>query len=171
LFRQRDGLFQIEQPDNWNAYNSTGYGVTFAPAGGIVNGANGSRGVVLGVIVNHYVPFEGSINSGYAGQNTLAAATSDLVQQVQQGNSYLQRIPGSDRRLTVSGHPSYSTVLVGSPPGSSNQERLTVVTAQLPDDHVIYMLLVGPDQDYAAISPTFNHMLRSLRINESARHD
>ena len=172
LFRQRDGLFQIEEPSNWNAYASTsGYGVTFAPPGGIVNGSNGRQGVAVGVIVNHYVPFEGSIGAAYRGQASLTSATADLVQQIQQGNPYLQRVSGSDRRLTVSGHPSYSTVLLGRSPSSGSEERITVVTSQLPDEHIMYMLLVGHSQDYAAISPTFDHMLGSLRINEGARHD
>jgi beta-barrel assembly-enhancing protease len=171
LFRQRDGLFQIDQPDNWNAYNSTGYGVTFAPPGGIVNGSNGRQGIAAGVIVNHYVPFEGSIGAGYNGQSSLVSATNDLIQQVQQGNPYLQRVSGSERRLTVSGHSSYSTVLVGRSPGSGSEERITVVTSQMPDGHIMYLLLVGPNQQYAAMSPTFDHMVRSLRFNESARHD
>src|SRR6185369_13593668 len=64
LYRQRQGLFQIEQPDNWSAYSSSGYGVTFAPPGGIVNQSNGHQGILVGVIVNHYVPFEGSIGAG-----------------------------------------------------------------------------------------------------------
>ena len=168
LYRHRQGLFQIEQPDNWSAYASSGYGVTFAPPGGIVNQSNGHQGVLVGVIVNHYVPFEGSIGAGYR-NSSLEAATADLVNQIQQGNSYLRR-SGNDRRLTVSGHPSYATTLVGSSPGG-DEERITVVTSELPDQHIMYMMLVGRSQDYGAISPTFNHMLRSMRFNESAQHD
>lgn len=172
LYRQRNGLFQIEEPANWNAYaSSSGYGVTFAPPGGIVNGSNGRQGVAVGVIVNHYVPFEGSIGAGYTGSASLSSATADLVQQIQQGNPYLRRVANSDRRLTLSGRPSYSTVLAGTSPSSGSEERITVVTSQLPDEHIIYMLLVGRSEDYAAVSPTFDHMMRSLRINEAARHD
>jgi Zn-dependent protease with chaperone function len=86
LYRQRQGLFQIEQPDNWAAHASSGYGVTFAPPGGIVNQSNGHQGVLVGVIVNHYVPFEGSIGAGYR-NSSLESATADLVNQIQQGNS------------------------------------------------------------------------------------
>lgn len=172
LYRQRDGLFQIEQPANWNAYaSSSGYGVTFAPPGGIVNGSNGRRGVSVGVIVNHYVPFEGSIGAGYRGQASLTSATMDLVQQIQQSNPNLQRLAGSDRRLTLSGRPSYSTVLAGTSAGSRSEERITVVTSELPDEHIMYLLLVGRSEDYTALSPAFDRMVRSLRINEAARHD
>jgi hypothetical protein len=80
------------------------------------------------------------------------------------------RRSGTDRRLTVSGHASYATTLVGSSPGG-DEERITVVTSELPDQHIMYMMLVGRSQDYAAISPTFDHMLRSIRFNESAQHD
>jgi beta-barrel assembly-enhancing protease len=168
LYRHRSGLFQLEQPDHWTAYASSGYGVTFAPPGGIVS-ARGRQGIAAGMIVNHYVPFEGSIGAGYGG--SLPAATSDLAQQLMQGSPYLRRVSGSDRRLTVSGHPSFSTVLRGTPPSGSAEERITVVTSQLHDDHVIYMLLVAPSDSYASLEPAFHRMLKSMRIGESARHD
>jgi len=141
--------------------------VTFAPPGGIVS-SNGRQGILVGVIVNHYVPFEGSIGAGYRNAS-LESATADLVNQIQQSNPYL-RHSGTDRRLTVSGHPSYATTLVGRSVGG-DEERITVVTSELSDQHIMYMMLVGRSQDYSAISPTFDHMLRSIRFNESAQHD
>jgi hypothetical protein len=71
----------------------------------------------------------------------------------------------------LSGRPSYSTVLAGSSTTSGAEERITVVTSQLPDEHIIYLLLVGRQEDYTALSPAFDHMIRSLRVNEAARHD
>ena len=48
---------------------------------------------------------------------------------------------------------------------------MTVVTRSLADDHIVYMLLIAPDDEYAALEPTFDHIVRSLRVNESATHN
>ena len=59
-FEQRNGYFTIEHPDNWRAYASnSGYAVSMAPDGGVVDTANGQQAMLYGVIVNHYAPFEG----------------------------------------------------------------------------------------------------------------
>ena len=46
-----------------------------------------------------------------------------------------------------------------------------VVAHQLQDEHVVYMLLIAPEQEYAALRPTFDHMANSLRTDESSRHN
>src|SRR5512134_1811718 len=59
-FDQPNGFFTIEHPDNWRAYASgSGYAVSMAPDGGVVDTGNGQQAMLYGVIVNHYTPFEG----------------------------------------------------------------------------------------------------------------
>jgi Zn-dependent protease with chaperone function len=177
-FRQRQGFFEIQYPNNWSAYApSQGYGVTLAPRGGLVSTSDGQESLICGVIVNHYVPFDGAVGGRYRdplgslfGSRPLEEATSDLVRQIQNANPHLQLIRGSERRRTISGAPSLSVVLAGPSPVTGAEERVTVLARQLPDKHVVYMLLVAPATEYAMLAPTWDRMVRSLKINTRAVH-
>jgi hypothetical protein len=48
---------------------------------------------------------------------------------------------------------------------------VTVFTRQLPDEHIVYMLLIAPAREYALLKPTFDRMTGSLRTDGHATHD
>jgi len=50
------------------------------------------------------------------------------------------------------------------------QERLTVVTRQLGDEHLVYMLFVTPEQDTARYQPVLQAMVNSMQINATQAH-
>src|SRR5262245_31557980 len=57
-YEQSSGFFRIDYPQNWRVYEAeSGYGVTIAPAGGLVDNGEGESNLTYGVIVNHYDPF------------------------------------------------------------------------------------------------------------------
>jgi hypothetical protein len=166
-YRQREGFFSIQYPDNWRPYEpDNGYGVTLVPEGGVVDTGDGQQSIVYGVIVNHYDPFE-SRDSRQA--PTLAQATADLITQVTQSNSHL-RPTGSRRRETIDGQPALSQVLSGRSPVTGEEERVTVFTRQLPDGHVIYSLFIAPGRDYSTLAPLFSRMVRTLQIDDAVAH-
>jgi Zn-dependent protease with chaperone function len=174
MFSQRDGLYQIEYPSNWRVFAAAqGYGVTIAPDGGFVDTGGKERDLVLGVIVNHYEPFENHSNDrfGDAGSTTnLSRATSDLVEQILQVNPNLQVIRDSERRTKIDGAPSLSVILSGRSPVTRQEERITVFTREIPDDHVIYALFIAPQQDYDRLNETFNRMISSVRVSDEKTH-
>jgi Zn-dependent protease with chaperone function len=177
-FRQRSGFFEIQYPENWRvAEPASGYGVTILPPGGAVRASNGQDVLVYGVVVNHYDPFEGSIGdvrgsrTGPAtGQGSLEQATNDLVDQITRSNPHLRFVSGSMRRQTIDQARALSVVLAGTSPVTGADERVTVFTRELPDEHVLYALFVAPAQDYSALSQTFQNMVASLRVNDEAAH-
>ena len=184
-FEQRNGYFTIEHPDNWRAYASdSGYAVSMAPDGGVVDTGNGQQAMLYGVIVNHYAPFEGdtqrqqeSRQRNYAPfedtaewRGSLADATDDLVRQIIRSNSYLQAQAGQARREQVDGAPSFSVALSGRSPVTGQEERVTVVTRGLADGHVIYALCIVPGRGYDSMTRTFTQMLRTLTVNDDAFH-
>lgn len=179
VFQQAEGVYQLEQPDNWNAYvASGGIGVTIVPRGGFETASNGRQNISYGVIVNHYVPFDGTVgtqfvdpNGSMFGQTPLEEATSDLVRHILEANPYLTRVNGSEQSQMLAGHPSLLVRLGGRSPNSGLDERVTVVARQLPDDHVVYMLLIAPESEYATLGPTFDRMVRSLRTDERVSHN
>ena len=130
-FEQRNGFFTIEHPDNWRAYAAgSGYAVSMAPDGGVVDTANGQQAMLYGVIINHYAPFEGeterqqeSRQRNYAPfedtdqwRGSLEDATDDLVRQIIRSNSYLRAQDGEARREQIDGAASFSVVLSGRSP-------------------------------------------------------
>jgi hypothetical protein len=166
-YRQREGFFSIQYPDNWRPYEpDNGYGVTLVPEGGVVDTGDGQQSIVYGVIVNHYDPFE-SRDSRRA--PTLAEATADLITQVTQSNSHL-RATGSRRRETIDGQPALSQVLSGRSPVTGEEERVTVFTRELPDGHVIYSLFIAPGRDYSTLAPLFSRMVRTLQVDDGVAH-
>ena len=167
-FRQRDDFFEMQIPSNWRAYEAdNGFGVTIAPEGGVVDTGDGQQSIIYGVIVNHYDPFEGST----AGRRnaTIEQASADLINQIRQGNAHLQAA-GRGRRETIDGQPGYSTTLSGTSPVTGEEERVTVVTRQMGDGHILYTLLIAPGRDYNTVSAAFNRMVQSLRVNDEAAH-
>ena len=184
-FEQRNGLFTIEHPDNWRAYASdSGYAVSIAPDGGVVDTGNGQQAMLYGVIVNHYAPFQGDTERQSASRErsyapyedtgrwrgSLADATDDLVRQIIQSNSYLRAQDGQARREQIDGGSSFSVALSGRSPVTGQEERVTVVTRGLSDGHVIYALCIVPGSGYDSMAGTFAHMLRTLSVNDDAAH-
>ncbi len=187
-FQQSNGFFTMEYPDNWRVYSpDNGYGVTLAPEGGFVDAGNGDQpNLVYGVVVNHYDPFNNDDSDssdrfviggkgftdegGRISRTSLAEATNDLVNQILRTNSHLKFVPDSQRVDQVDGASALSLVLSGRSPATGLEERVTVFTRELPDDHVIYALFIAPAQDYSALRRTFDRMISSLQVNDSAVH-
>jgi hypothetical protein len=162
-FRQRDGFFDIDYPENWRAYEpERGYGAVIAPDGGIrVSGAR-SEGIVCALVINHYDPFDD-------GGSTLEEATEDVVAQVLRGNSYLRR-QGRARRETVGGRRGLAVELSGRSPVTGESERVSVLTRALSDGHVLYALVVTPGSEASRFAPAFDRMIDSLRIDDRSAH-
>jgi len=165
-FRQRGGFYEIDYPDNWTAQAAArGYGVVIAPRGGILEAADGQQAIVYGVVVNHYDPFEPGGDTG-----TLEEAADDVSRQVQRGNAHLRPVRGSERRETIDRARALSLVLSGRSPITGRQERVTVFTRDLADDHVLYALLIAPEDDYPELTRAFERMVGSLRVDDRAAH-
>jgi hypothetical protein len=200
-FSQRAGFFQIQYPENWRVYEPrSGLGATIAPRGGVVD-VSGQPTLLYGVVLNHYDPFEGSIDGAvsdrdhegdeddwYSGRDhdwdspigredsrsrpvSLEQASHDLIDQLTRVNRHLRPVRGSERRQTLAGGRSLSIVLAGRSQVTGVEERATVFTRELRDDHILYALFVAPARDYAALTKTFQRMISSLRVDDRAAHD
>jgi Zn-dependent protease with chaperone function len=171
VFTQRDELFQISYPDNWDTYEAEeGYGVIIAPEGGYVDAGGQDRELISGVIVNHYNPLENDsrdrFNAGLVeGNASLADATNDLLAIILRTNSDMRVIKNSQRRSSIDGAPSLSVVLAGLSPVTQQEERITLFTREVADDQIIYALFIAAAQDYKRLNETFNRMITSLQVD------
>jgi beta-barrel assembly-enhancing protease len=170
-FQQRNGFFEVQYPENWQPYESqNAYGVTIVPEGGVVTSGQGQQSIIYGAIINHYVPFEGSV-SGRPNSNgyNLDGATRDLIQQLRESNPHLRSSDGLHGRK-IDGENSLSTTLSGQSPVTGEEERVTLFTRELSDGHVIYVLLIAPGRDYDVLAGTFQKIVSTLNVNDKAIH-
>ena len=162
--------YQIAYPSNWRVYESSGFGVTFAPEGGVGNVGNKTE-VVYGAMINHYDPF-GNASGTYlrdtrSGSITLQDATNDLVSQIVQSSPHLRVINNSGQQLNLDGKTALGASLRGVNPNTRVNERVSVITRALPDGHVMYVVFVTPEQEASKYNTVLNSMLKSLNVDDS----
>ena len=174
VFAQRDGLFEIGYPDNWRIYEANqGYGVIIAPEGGYVDAGGREPDLISGVIVNHYDPFENESSDSdrlVEGNSSLVRATNDLLGTILETNRELTMVRDSGRTNRLDGAPSLSVVLSGRSPVTRQEERVTLFTREVDDDHIIYALFIAAERDYERLNETFNRMISSLMVSTNATH-
>jgi len=170
-YTSRSGVYRLSYPSNWQVYEEGSTGVTIAPQGGVGN-ANGRTEIVYGAVINHYSPFNntGSYLRGGNGNVTLEDATSDLIAQVRSGSPYLREVSGTAQRFRLSGGTAIAATLRGQNPNTGVNERVTVVTRQLGDDHLIYMLFITPDRDAQNYNAVLQAMVNSMQIDPTRPH-
>ncbi len=188
-FEQRRQFFTMDYPTNWRIYEPvSGNGVTIAPDGGFVDNGGEERDLIYGVIVNHYDPinedgsdrfpalngsrrgFLAGRGAGRGDRTALAQATRDLLGEILKTNPHLKMVPRSQRNDRINGAGALSVALSGRSPVTREEERVTLFTRELPDDHVIYALFIAPAAGYDELRPTFERMVSSLRVNDEAAH-
>ena len=151
------GPMKIQRPENWpvNLPAQRGQFVTIAPQAGITNSGAG-----YGVLLNGASAPQGQ-------RMSIDDMTSQLIQQIQQSNE-LQQL-GQSKPITVGGMEGRSTLLRSSSPfpdanGEAQPERDWLVTVQLQDGSVIYMIFVAPESHFSRLQPTYEAMLRSVQF-------
>lgn len=142
-------FLQMRVPSNWQRFES-GSSVTFAP-----NGAYGDNGITHGALV------------GVARTNRrdLAQDTQDYVRGVLQANNYLRQQSGYSR-TSLDGRTAYTTTLAGRSPVTGRTEVATVVTTQLRNGDLFYIVFVAPQSESRRYSRTFRNMLNSIDLRD-----
>jgi len=152
-FSHRD--FSISYPDNWQVFGDQNSAVTIAPQSGVLQNA-----VAYGVMINTYQPEDAN--------TSLDQATHELLASLRQSNPELRAI-GHDENIRVNGIEGKSVDLVGNSPlrdqnGRASQERDWLVALMRQDGTLLYVVSIAPDKDFESLRPTFEQMLKSLRL-------
>lgn len=147
--------FDISYPDNWRVYGDKNSSVTIAPPNGVSNSA-----VAYGMMINTYQPEESNAN--------LDQATHELLASLRQSNPDL-RVIGQDENIRVNSISGKSVDLVGTSPlrdqsGNAGQERDWLVAFQRRDGSLLYVVSIAPDKDFESLRPTFEQMLKSIKL-------
>jgi beta-barrel assembly-enhancing protease len=147
-----NGGLQVSVPSNWRQVNDGG-AVWFVPEGayGQYNGQ---------AVYTHGTSF------GVAQSNSrnLQSATQELINNFARGNSNL-RVSGGSQRTTIDGRNAIVSTLTNVNEATGRGENVRLITTQLRDGQVLYMVAVVP-QGERSYETAFSNVLRSLRIND-----
>jgi len=147
------GMVRLSVPDNWREISEQD-SVWFAPQGAYGSSGNGqsvfTHGVNVGVMQTR--------------SRNLQQATNEYVSQLQQGNNNL-RSRGGYQRTDVDGRYGLLLTLDNINEATGRPEIINVVTSQLQNGQLFYMLAVSPSNEYSTYQNTFLTILRSLRLN------
>ena len=151
---QNFGPFTMAVPSNWQAGQSQDGGYLIAPQAGVSGNT-----IAYGVMVQGVQPQQ---------QMSLDEATNQIVQGLVQGNAGAS-VSGSAQRTSVNGADARSITIRGVSPlatqnGQQLAERDWLVTMDGGNNTIIYAVFTAPEQDFSALKPTFESMLRSFQI-------
>jgi hypothetical protein len=82
----------------------------------------------------------------------------------------MELVRDSQRTDRIDGAPSLSVVLSGRSPVTRQEERITLFTREMADDHIIYALFIAAERDYERMNETFNRMISSLEVGTHSTH-
>ncbi|HKY27044.1 MAG TPA: M48 family metalloprotease [Pyrinomonadaceae bacterium] len=147
-----EGFMSVSVPENWRELRDSN-SVWFAPEGGY--------GQYQGQAV-----FTHGANFGVAQTNrrNLRNATDDFINSLAQGNRGLQR-SGGYGRTSIDGRTALSTSLTNVNEATGQRENIILVTTQLRNGELFYMIAVAPQGESRGFTSAFNNIHRSIRLN------
>ena len=147
-----NGGVQVSVPGNWRQFND-GNAVWFAPEGayGQYNGQS---------VYTHGASF------GVAQTNNrnLQNATQELINNFARGNNNL-RATGGMQRTSLDGRNAILSTMTNVNEATGRGETVRLITTQLRDGQVLYMVAVAP-QGERNFEQAFQNVFRSVRIND-----
>jgi Zn-dependent protease with chaperone function len=152
-------FLQMQYPENWRVTGDQQQSsVTIAPPSGVSGNA-----IAYGVVVNGASPPNGS-------NMDLDQMTNAIVQNLQQGNQDMQQV-GKVQSITVNGVRGRSVDLTSTSPlqssnGQPQRERDWLVTVPRNDGSIVFLVFIAPQNDFDHLRPTYESMLRSLRLQQ-----
>lgn len=147
------GFLNVSVPDNWRELRGNN-SVWFAPEGGY--GQSSGQDV-----------FTHGANFGVfrSQSRDLRQATQELINSFTQGNSNM-RLSSGYQRTTLGGRSGLNAQLSNINEATGQRETVTLVTTQLRNGDVFYMIAVAPQSEARSFSTAFNNILRSIRLND-----
>jgi hypothetical protein len=145
------GGVQVSVPNNWRQV-SEGNSVWFVPDGGYGQ-------------INGQAVFTHGVNVGVTQTNSrnLQQATQEFINSLAQGNQNL-RMSGGYQRTSLSGRTALVTTLGNVNEATGRSETIRLVTTQLRNGELFYMIAVAP-QGERNFENAFQNVFSSLRIN------
>ncbi len=148
-----EGFATVSVPENWREIRESN-SVWFAPEGGY--------GQYQGQAI-----FTHGVNIGVTRTQSrdLRQATQEFINGLAQGNRNLQQTGGYGR-TTIDGRTALSTSLTNINEATGQRENIIVVTTQMRNGDLFYMIAVAPQGEARNFNTAFNNIHRSIRLND-----
>jgi hypothetical protein len=145
------GLVRVSVPGNWRELGS-GSSVWFSPEG------------AYGQYQNQVVYTHG-VNLGVADTQSrnLQQATTEFLNSLGSGNGNLRQRTGF-QRTTVAGRTGLTTSLDNINEATGQAEVVTVVTTQLRNGQLFYLIAVAPTNELRSYQSAFSNVLRTIQL-------
>ena len=147
------GFLNVSIPENWRELRGNN-SVWFAPEGGY-GSYQGQDIFTHGVNFGVFRPQSRDLRQG----------TQDLINSLAQGNPNLRQ-GGGTQRSNIGGRSGYSIQLTNVNAATGQQESVALVTTQLRNGDVFYMIAVAPRSEARSFSNAFNTIHRSTRLSD-----
>jgi predicted Zn-dependent protease len=146
------GSFNVSIPENWHEIEQQN-GVWFAPSG-----AYGTA--------NNQTVFTHAVNLGAVQTRAGDAqqATEEFINSLKQGSNLRAR--GGFRPVDVDGREGKLITFDNTNEATGQAEIVNILTTQLQNGDLFYMITVSPTDEYKNYQSTFLAILRSLRLND-----
>ena len=147
------GIIRASVPSNWRQLSDSN-SVWFSP--------EGAYGQYQGQVV-----YTHGVNLGLAQTQSrgLQQATQEFLNGLTQGNRNLRQ-RGTLVRTTIAGRTGLTTSLTNTNEATGQAESITLITTQMRNGQILYMIAVAPENESASYQPAFRNVLRSLQIND-----
>ena len=147
------GIIRVSIPNNWRQLSESN-SVWFSPEG------------AYGRYQNQVVYTHG-VNFGVAQTQSrgLQQGTQEFLNSLTQGNPNLRQ-RSNLVRTTVGGRTGLTTSLTNTNEATGRAEAITLITTQLRNGQVFYMIAVAPENESASYQAAFRNVLRSLQISD-----
>ncbi len=148
-------LYQVSYPKNWQVFGDKTSTVNIAPPSGVSESA-----IAYGVLISDFQPENAN--------TPLDQATHDLLNSLRQSNADMKQV-GNDEDIRVAGVKAKSVDLIATSPvqdasGHAQRERDWLVAVPGRNGNLTYLVFIAPDADFNTLRPTFEQMLRTLRV-------
>lgn len=147
------GLVRVSVPNNWRELNS-GDSTWFAPEGAYGQYQNQ-------VVFTHGV----SLGVANTQNRNLQQATTEFLNGLGAGNGNLRQRTGF-QRTSVSGRTGLTTSLSNVNEATGQSEVITVITTQLRNGQLFYLLAVAPSNESRSYQSAFSNIFRTLQLND-----
>ena len=152
-YSELGGIVRASVPGNWRELGSNN-SVWFAPEGGYGQYQNQ-------VVYTHGANF-GVVQTR---SRDLQQATNEFLSSLGQGQGNLRQRSGS-QRTTIAGRNGLTSTLSNINEATGRPEIVTVVTTQLRNGELFYMIAVAPENEWSSYQTAFRDILRSVQIND-----
>lgn len=152
-YSELGGIVRVSVPNNWRELGDSN-SVWFSPEGAY--GQNQGQ-----VVYTHGVNF----GVAQTQNRNLQQATAEFLNSLGAGNGNLRQRSGY-QRTTLSGRTGLTTSLSNVNEATGQAEIVTLITTQLRNGQLFYMIAVTPQNESGRYQTAFSNILRSLQLSD-----